>query len=290
METPHRPRILITGGCGRIGLLLARGLADRYDFTLLDRRPPPSDLSLPFVRADIAQLDTIRSHFQGHDSVVHLAADPRPHAPWDSLLANNIIGVRNVLEAACEAGCRRVILASSLHAVLGYAPRVVVRADMPPSPADLYGASKAWAETLGSYYAHQWGLSVLCVRIGWLKDLSSLAPGDPHLDRVITPRDLVHLLACCIEAPDDLRYGVFHGLSANRGRRFDITEAQDTLGYRPQDDAFALARRNYGALLRRSAGRAYRALVRMAIRARHFSEVPAKSRDSGGTSWTRIAP
>lgn len=264
METAHRPRVLITGGCGRIGLILAHDLADRYALTLLDLRPPPGDLRLPFVQADLARLDDLRRHFQGNAAVVHLAADPRPDAPWESLLPNNIIGVRNVLEAACEAGCRRVILASSLHAVLGYAPEVVVRADVPPNPVDLYGATKAWAEVLGSYYAHQRGLSVLCVRIGWLKAPSSLAPGDPHLDKVITPRDLTHLLACCIEAPDSLRYGVFHGLSNNRRRRFDITTAQNALGYRPQDDAFALTRRNYGVLLRRWA----RAVVTAALNRR----------------------
>lgn len=268
METAHRPRVLITGGCGRIGLILARRLADRYALTLLDLRPPPDDLHLPFVQADIARFDDICRHFQDNATIVHLAADPRPNAPWDSLLPNNIIGVRNVLEAACAAGCRRVILASSLHAVLGYAPEVVVRADMPPSPTDLYGATKAWAEALGSYYAHQRGLAVLCVRIGWLKTPSSLAPGDSHLDQVITPRDLAHLLTHCIDAPDNLRYGVFHGLSNNHQRRFDITEAQNTLGYRPQDDAFALARRNYGTVLRRWAGKAYRATAR-AVSNRH---------------------
>jgi NAD(P)-dependent dehydrogenase (short-subunit alcohol dehydrogenase family) len=264
METLHRPRVLITGGCGRIGLILARSLADRYALTLLDRRLPPGDLRLPFIQADIARLDNLPRHFQGNAAVVHLAADPRPDAPWESLLPNNIIGVRNVLEAACEAGCRRVIFASSLYVVLGYAPEIIVRANMPPKPVDLYGATKAWAETLGSYYAHQRGLSVLCVRIGWLKAPSSLAPGDSHLDQVITPRDLAHLLACCIDAPDSLRYGVFHGLSNNRRRRFDITEAQDILGYRPQDDAFALAHRNYGVLLRRRA----RAVVKAALNRR----------------------
>jgi nucleoside-diphosphate-sugar epimerase len=267
MTAADRPRILITGGCGRIGRLLARSLAGEPGgetpplLTLLDRRPPRPDLARPFVQADIADLDAIRSHFAGQDTVIHLAADPRPAAAWESLLPDNIIGTYNVLQAAQEAGCRRVILASSLHAVLGYGPEEVVRGDMPPRPASLYGASKAWAEALGHVYAQR-GLSVLCVRIGFLKEPARLAPGDADLDLVITPRDLAHLLACCIEAPADLRYGVFHGLSANRVRRFDIAEAQEVLGYRPQDDAFALARRNYRGLLRRWAGRAYRGLIR----------------------------
>jgi dTDP-4-dehydrorhamnose reductase len=268
MDRPPRPRVLITGGCGRIGVLLARHLTDCQGgktpplLTLLDRRSPPTDLRLPFVQADIARLEDIRGHCVGHDTIVHLAADPRPSAAWESVLPNNIVGTYNVLQAACEAGCTRVILASSLHVVLGYPPEVVVRADMPPNPADLYGASKAWAETLGSYYAYHRDLSVLCVRIGALKNPARLAPRDVDLDLVITPRDLAHLLACCIDAPDDLRYGVFHGLSANRVQRFDITEAQEVLGYRPLDDAFALARHNYGTLLRRWAGRARRAMGR----------------------------
>ncbi len=267
MDAVTREPVLITGGCGRIGLILAHDWIDQYALTLLDLRPPPADLPLPFVQADIACFTDLCGHFRGHSTVVHLAADACPDAQWDSLLPNNITGVRNVLEAASEAGCRRVILASSLHAALGYAPEISVRADMPPSPTDLYGATKAWAEAVGRYYAHQRGLSVLCVRIGWLKAASCLVPGNPQLAHSITPRDLTHLLACCIEAPADLRYGVFHGLSNNRTRQFDITEAQNVLGYQPQDDAFALARRNYGVVLYRRVRASVKAMLNRRRRA-----------------------
>lgn len=259
--------ILITGGCGRIGLLLAHGLAGQWSgqrpplLTLLDRLPPPAEVRWPYVQADVAQFAQVRPQFDGYDTIVHLAADPRPAAPWESLLPNNIIGTYNVLQAANEAGCQRVILASSLYAVLGYPPGLIVHADMPPRPANLYGVTKVWAEALGYCYAQQ-GLSVLCVRIGWLKGPASVAPGDADLDLVITPRDLTQLLACCIAAPADLHYGVFHGLSANRVRRFDISAAQALLGYQPQDDAYALARSNYGLLLRRWAGRIKRCLLK----------------------------
>lgn len=268
MTSATQPRILITGGCGRIGLLLARHLVERSSeadpplLTLLDHRPPPAKLTLAFVKADIAHYDAIRSYFEGQEIIVHLAANPCPNAPWESLLPNNIIGTYNVLQAAQEIGCRRVILASSLHAVLGYEPGIVVHADMPPRPANLYGVTKVWAEALGYRYAQQ-GLSVLCVRIGWLKEPSKLAPDDANLDLIITPRDLTHLLACCIAAPDSLRYGIFHGLSANQVRRFAISEAQDRLGYQPQDDAFALAQRNYHIVLRQWAGRIKRRMFKM---------------------------
>ncbi|NCC37567.1 MAG: NAD(P)-dependent oxidoreductase, partial [Chloroflexia bacterium] len=271
MTGATQPRILITGGCGRIGLLLARHLVAASNkatpprLTLLDRRTPPTNLGLAFAKADIAHYDAIRTHFEGQEIIVHLAADSRNTATWDTLLPNNVIGTSHVLQAAQEASCRRVILASSLHAVLGYEPEIVVHADMPPRPANLYGITKVWAETLGYRYAQQ-GLSVLCVRIGWLKESSKLAPDDANLDLIITPRDLTHLLTCCITAPDSLCYGIFHGLSANRVRRFDISEAQSLLGYQPQDDAFALAQRNYRILLRRWAGRIKRRMFKRHMR------------------------
>ena len=56
--------------------------------------------------------------------MIHLAADPSPEADWEtSLLANNIRGVVNIFRAASEAGCRRVVFASSVHAVGGFAGR-----------------------------------------------------------------------------------------------------------------------------------------------------------------------
>jgi NAD(P)-dependent dehydrogenase (short-subunit alcohol dehydrogenase family) len=258
-DIPHR-QVLITGGCGQIGILIARSLSDRYAITLLDLYPPPPDIHLPFIQADIAKIDDISNHFHGHDTVIHLAADSDPQASWESLLPNNIIGTQNVLQAACEAGCRRVILASSIHAVLGYSPNIIGCPEMLPRPANLYGATKAWGETLGNYYAYQRGLSVLCVRIGWLKDPSGMAPGDPDLDLIITPQDLIQLMQHCIDAPMDIRYGIFHGLSRNRHIRFDIHETRNILTYNPKDDAYSTTRYNYDILLRRWAERIFRAL------------------------------
>jgi len=266
MSAIHQNRIMITGGCGKIGTLIARNLSDCHAITLLDISPQPHDIHLPFIQADIAQLDDIRKHFHCDDTVIHLAADHQPNATWESLLPNNIIGTYNVLQAACEAGCHRVILASSIHAVLGYPPGVIVTPKMPFRPSNLYGVSKAWGETLGNYFAYQRGMSVICVRIGWLMDPSDMAPGDPNLDMIITPQDLIHLMECCIEAPMHIRYGIFHGLSRNRYNRFDIHETQTLAGYFPQDDAYAMTRYNYDILIRRWAGkflRTFRTICRI---------------------------
>lgn len=236
-------KILITGAAGEVGRVLTESLQDQYDLVLTDRRQPAALPSLPFLEADITSLETMRTACRGIDVVVHLAADPRIDAPWESLLPNNVVGTYNIFQASQEAGCRRMIFASSINAVCGYPLEVPVSTNMPVRPPNLYGASKVWGEALARFYADTTRLSCICLRFGWIKDANnlSLPPDDIGLQHVLTYGDLVRLVVASIEAPAELRFGVFHGISNNRHRQFDISEAYTVLGYEPKDDAFTLA-------------------------------------------------
>jgi len=234
-------KILMTGAAGRVGTVLAGHLKDRYDLVLTDIRQPESSYNLPFIKADITDLAALRSACEGVDIVLHLAADPRVDAPWESLLPNNVIGAYNIFQAAHEAGCRRIIFASSINTVSGYPAEVCVSADAPVRPPNLYGVSKVWGEALARFYADARGLSCICLRFGWVKDGAEIGLVNDGLHCVLTHGDLVRLVAASIEAPADLRFGVFHGVSNNRGIQFDISGACKVLGYTPQDDAFTLA-------------------------------------------------
>ena len=111
-------RVLVTGAGGQIGGIIRDKLGYRYELVGLDR----VDCGWPDSHvADISDFDAIRPAFEGVETVVHLGADPSPLASWESTLNNNIIGTRNVYEAARQAGARRVILASTNH-VIGYYP------------------------------------------------------------------------------------------------------------------------------------------------------------------------
>src|SRR5262249_13354954 len=112
-----RSKVLLTGAAGRIGSFLTRHLADRYDFFLTDVRRPADSYGCPFVTADISDLAAMQALCRDIDTVVHLAADPSTAAAWESLLPRNVVGVQNIFQAAYEAGCRRVIFASSVNAV-----------------------------------------------------------------------------------------------------------------------------------------------------------------------------
>jgi nucleoside-diphosphate-sugar epimerase len=238
-----KKKVLMTGASGRIGQMLTSELADQYDFRLTDVKPLEETHGFDFVQADLADMAAIRPLCQNIDTVIHLGADPRTTAPWETLLPSNIIGTYNVLQSAHEANCRRVIYASSINAVAGYPQELQIRTDMPVRPPNLYGATKAWGEAVGRYYADELGLSCFCLRFGWVlpRDSDRIQPDQDLLDILLTYDDLARLMVACLEAPDPVHFGIFHVLSNNRRNRLDISETRRILGYEPQDDGFALA-------------------------------------------------
>ena len=239
-------KLLITGAAGRIGTFLTHHLLDHldesYSLVLSDVRVPKEIRGLPFTRTDVADLDAMRVLCQGIDTVIHMAADPSPRASWESLLPRNVIAVYNIFQAAHENNCRRVIFASSINAVSGYPEDLQVKTTMPVRPANLYGATKAWGEAVACVYADQMNLSSICLRFGGVGTRSrveKMAVDHPHLNTVITLDDLTQLVAASVTT--DQHFGIYHGVSNNRFKRMDISDARHEIGYDPQDDAFQLA-------------------------------------------------
>lgn len=244
LAAPGRRKVLITGAAGRIGSSFAEHGHATYEFRLMVQTaedPARVETLKRFgevVPAELSDRAKLQELCTGMDTVVHLAADPSANATWNSLLPNNIVGTYNLMWAAKSARCRRVIYASSIHAVSGYGPSVQVKAGDPVNPGDLYGVSKCFGEALGRYMAEQEGLSVIAIRIGGFQPPERITRPDAvnGVDSWISPRDLHQLLDKCIAA-DHLRWAVFNGLSGNAFNRMDISDARQLLGYAPQDDA-----------------------------------------------------
>jgi nucleoside-diphosphate-sugar epimerase len=239
-------KVLVTGAAGRIGSFVTRQWVERYALTLTDIREPAETYGFPFVQANLTDFDAMCRLCEGIDTVVHLGADPSMEAPWESLLPNNIIGLYNIFEAAHRAGCRRIVFASSVNAVFGYPHDTQVSIHMPVRPINLYGATKCWGEAVAAVYGAQTDLSSICLRFGWVvdRDSEAIRIDHPYLDIALTYEDLTRLVTAAIEAPDNIDYRVFHGVSNNRWKRLDISDARASLGYEPQDDAFELAKRH----------------------------------------------
>lgn len=235
-----RRHVLVTGAAGNIGSFFAAQTHRRYRLRLLihpSDDPSEIDSYGEVVSGDIGDLALLKSAMSGIDTVVHLAADPDPSATWSSLLPLNIVGTYNAFVAAKAAGCRRLVYASSIHAVSGYPPGVQVRTDDPVNPADLYGVTKCFGEALGRYMAEQEGLSVVAIRIGGFQPHEQVRGemGIQMIDSWVSQRDLAQLIARSIDV-ENLKFAIFHGLSNNRFNVLDISDARELLGYAPEDD------------------------------------------------------
>ena len=111
----------------------------------------------------------------------------------------------------------------------------IITPDIPAEPRGIYGASKVWTESLARVYAHRHGLSCLCVRIG---QVERDRPRPPQgADIYVSQRDIVQMFECCVNAPDDLRFDIFYGMSNNDYRWVDIDHAREAIGFVPQDRA-----------------------------------------------------
>jgi len=241
-KTRGRRKVLITGAAGNIGSYFARHSHRRYDLRLMVHEKDPGARSIArfgeVVPGDITNLDRMKDLCRGIDTVIHLAGDPSPNATWDHLLDANIRGTYNTFVAARACRCRRVIYASSIHAVSGYPADVQVKTSEPVNPGDLYGVSKCFGEALARYMAEKEGLSAICLRIGAFQPpkVAREPKGLGMLDAWVSERDLCQLIQRCIDV-QDLKFAILHGLSNNRFKRLDISDARELVGYEPRDDS-----------------------------------------------------
>ena len=222
--------VLLTGSAGRIGTYLRHGLPGLgWKLRGYDIATAPDDPDQ--VVADIRDPDRLAPVMDGVGAVVHLAGIPTEDR-FDRIMSANIDGTYQVFEAARRAGVRRVVYASSNHAV-GFLPRQpLAPVDGPPRPDTYYGLSKVFGEALARLYVDRHGMSVACLRIGSCFDEPSSVR---QLSTWLSPGDAVRLVHACLTAPD-LDYAVVYGTSANTRGWWDLDPGR-RLGFEPVDNA-----------------------------------------------------
>lgn len=224
----------MTGAAGLIGSALCQALGARYAIRATDR--VAADGPCVILGADLRDPQAVDAVVRGVDAVVHLGGIADEHR-WEVIAAVNIGGTQAVLEAARRYGVRRVIFASSVHAV-GMYPRAPLGVEVAPRPDTFYGVSKVAGEALGRLYAEKWGLEVACLRIASYQ----ARPRDRrHLSTWLSPGDMARLVVACLEAPTlspvaPENFCIVNAISANTRRWMDAS-GWAHLGYRPLDDA-----------------------------------------------------
>jgi UDP-glucose 4-epimerase len=171
-------RILVTGGCGLIGSTTIEQLLRDHDparIVILDNLLRGSlanvtqalnDPRVTLLRGDIRDRDTVARATEGMDAVVHMAALRITGCAADPREAMEVMcdGSFNVVDAARQAGVRRVVVASTAS-IYGLAESFPTREDQHPyNNRTWYGASKVMLEGLLRSYHDTYALPYVAMR------------------------------------------------------------------------------------------------------------------------------
>jgi nucleoside-diphosphate-sugar epimerase len=259
-------RILITGGSGQCGAALVNL---PFEKVFYDYQPFQAEsFESKFVLGDINDVTKLTAAMKGCNAVVHLAAASSLNSSWESVLENNIIGMKTTMEAARSIGVERIIFASSNHVVGMYevenAPEIyelgkkkILSVDSEIRPDSFYGVSKAFGEQVGRYYSETGGPKFIALRIGalvqednpyahaergvlsgtWKRNSSYYTQKVNRLKSLwISKRDFVQIVDLCLFY-DGPNFNIFYALSDNPRRWLDIEHTKTALGYQPEDNA-----------------------------------------------------
>jgi uronate dehydrogenase len=232
-------KLVLTGAAGRLGSYLREPLSKMAAELVSTDLVEDFGTTYPnesYIRADIADFDAVLPILDGADMVVHFAAIV-DEAPFETLLGPNFIGSYNVWEAASRHGVRRVVYASSIHAVGMHPKQDHIGIDAAHRPDGFYGLAKCFSEDLGRMYWDKRGLECVCLRI-----LSAAQVTSPRArGSWLSYDDLIQLVTRAIDTPTT-GFSIVYGVSNNDRAPVDNSGAA-YLGYRPMDNAEQFAAR-----------------------------------------------
>ena len=168
--------VLITGGCGFIGVNIAKSLHNfGFEIRILDdlstgkkenlSQAGLKSLSENVIIGDIRDQSIVSEATKGIETVIHLAAHTRVLESMTKPLDNweiNTKGTANLLESSRNSGVKTFIFASSNVAVGQQIPPV--DENKIPKPISPYGASKLACEALCTAYYYSFGLNTVSLR------------------------------------------------------------------------------------------------------------------------------
>tara|TARA_R110002124_G_scaffold64672_3_gene176478 strand:+ start:517 stop:1356 length:840 start_codon:yes stop_codon:yes gene_type:complete len=231
-------KLVLTGAAGRLGSYLREPLSKLCDELVSTDLAEGIGKTWPgerYVKADLQDLDAMVALLEGAEMVVHFGAIG-DEAPFETLLGPNFIGAYNIWEAAYRCGLRRVVYASSIHAVGMHRKTDFIGTDAPHRPDTFYGLAKCFAEDLASLYWDKRGLEAVCMRI-----LSCAQVTNPRaVGTWLSYGDLTRLVERAIDTPVT-GFSVVYGVSDNDRAPVDNAKASH-LGYRPKDNAEQFAK------------------------------------------------
>jgi uronate dehydrogenase len=232
MSKPFK-RLLLTGAAGGLGKILRERIKPWADTVVLSDIGDMGEAKEgeEIIRCDLADKEAVLKMMEGVEAILHFGGISTENT-FENILEANIRGTYNLYEAAHKHGVKRIVFASSNHAVGFYKQTVYIDADAPTRPDSFYGISKVFGEQLSRYYFDRTGIETVCIRIG----SSFPEPANPRmLVTWLSYDDLVEALRCSLFAPR-VGHTILFGTSDNPASWWDNSKAAH-LGFRPKDSS-----------------------------------------------------
>lgn len=235
------PLVVVTGAAGRVGRLSAEALAGRYRLRLVDLEWPERVEDDPLtdavddaerVSADLRDPASWPAVVDSADMLVHLAAQPSPEIDVREAVEDVAMPTAHLVAAAEQSRLRRIVLASSIHAMGLYDRHELNPVDpsWPPRPCCEYGSAKVLSENLLGLLAERLPISVVCLRLGLT---GTLPPDDYAASQWLGNHDFDELLRGALQA--DVKFGAYFGVSVMAQARWDVSSGRSDLGFVPTD-------------------------------------------------------
>jgi len=224
-------KILVTGASGHLGGMLFRSLANLGYKNIVgtDLKKKNIEKNQKFILGNLKNFKAIIKMTKSVHAIVHFGAIPVEDTQFN-ILQNNIIGTYNLFEAARINKVKRIIFASSNHAIGFHRRKTKLNQFSTQRPDSHYGLSKAFGEDLSRFYADKFNIKSMCIRIG-----SCLrVPKDRrHLSTWISYNDLTQLVDIGIKH-HAVHNEIVYGASKNKKSWWNNSRAYQ-LGYKPKD-------------------------------------------------------
>ena len=184
------------------------------------------------MQCDLADKAAALEATRDCDAIVHFAGHPREQT-FEEIVADTLPAAYHVYEGARLHGCRRVVYASSIHAVGFYPVEAVPDTRVMHRPDTFYGLTKTFTEDLASLYWDKFGLESVCLA-HLLLLRGAGGPADALVVAVASPTACGWSTAALTRAAGRLLGDLRH-LRQRPGR--GLERARRHIGFRPQDSA-----------------------------------------------------
>jgi uronate dehydrogenase len=227
-------KIALSGAAGQLGAVLRQALLARgVPLRSAGGRKPLLPLvdGEDLMHGDLCDPAVVDRLLDGVDVLIHMAGTSM-EKPLPEIIDNNLRALVEIYEGAIRNRVKRIVFASSNHAIGMYPVGEKLALDCALRPDGLYGLSKVWGEALARMVWDKHGIESICVRIG-----SCVArPTEPrHLSTWLGHEDLLHLIERCMTV-QGIGFLVVWGVSANTRAWWDNRGAE-ALGYTPRQNA-----------------------------------------------------